>query len=220
RCANTHPLPRPAACARLAPAAPSRPGRSRVNRGLAIPMQLNREIGLVGLTFVAVGGIIGSGWLFAPLLAAKAAGPAALIAWAIGAFAMLLLAVTFAEISAMLPVPGGIAAVPQFSHGNVVSMALGYTAWIGYNTTAPIELEAMLKYLAPYARWLYDQPGTETLSPAGVATASCLLALFVVLNAYGVRLFAAMNPTSTCAKIGGPALGDVAVTPKSFRVQT
>ena len=102
-------------------------------------MQLNREIGLVGLTFVAVGGIIGSGWLFAPLLAAKAAGPAALIAWAIGAFAMLLLAVTFAEISAMLPVPGGIAAVPQFSHGNVVSMAMGYTAWIGYNTTAPIE---------------------------------------------------------------------------------
>lgn len=182
-------------------------------------MQLNREIGLVGLTFVAVGGIIGSGWLFAPLLAAKAAGPAALIAWAIGAFAMLLLAVTFAEISAMLPVPGGIAAVPQFSHGNVVSMAMGYTAWIGYNTTAPIEVEAMLKYLAPYASWLYDQPGTETLSPAGVATAFCLLALFVVLNAYGVRLFAAINTTITWAKIAVPALVAVALMASSFRVE-
>ncbi|MCP5978831.1 aspartate:proton symporter, partial [Klebsiella pneumoniae] len=62
--------------------------------------KLKREIGLIGLTFVAVSGIIGSGWLFAPLLAAQHAGPAALIAWVIGGAAMLLFALTFAEISA------------------------------------------------------------------------------------------------------------------------
>ncbi len=28
---------------------------------------MNRSIGLIGLTFVAVSGVIGSGWLFAPL---------------------------------------------------------------------------------------------------------------------------------------------------------
>src|SRR5262245_48570307 len=118
-------------------------------------MHLKREIGLIGLTFVAVSGIIGSGWLFAPLSALQVAGPAALVAWLIGAIAMLLLALTFAEISAMLPVPGGIARVPHFSHGNVVSMVMGWSAWIGYSTTAPIEVEAMLKYLAPHAGWLY-----------------------------------------------------------------
>ncbi len=58
---------------------------------------------------------------------------------------MLLLALTFAEISAMLPVPGGIARIPQFSHGNVVAVAMGWSGWVGYNTTASIEVEAMLR---------------------------------------------------------------------------
>lgn len=88
---------------------------------------LKRDIGLLGLTFISVGGIIGSGWLFGPLLAVQHAGPAATISWIIGAVAMFILAITFAEISAMLPIPGGIARVPQFSHGNIVSMAMGWT---------------------------------------------------------------------------------------------
>jgi len=31
-------------------------------------MKLNRSIGFIGLTFIAVSGIIGSGWIFGPLL--------------------------------------------------------------------------------------------------------------------------------------------------------
>ncbi len=182
-------------------------------------MALNRDIGLVGLTFVAVGGIIGSGWLFAPLLAAKAAGPASLIAWAIGAFAMFLLAITFAEISAMIPVAGGIASVPQFSHGNVVSMAMGFTAWVGYNTTAPIEVEAMLKYIAPFANWLYQTPANETLSAAGVGTSIGLLILFVIINAQGVRFFAYINSTITWAKIAIPSLVAIVLISTSFKVE-
>mgnify|MGYP001264860495 CR=1 FL=1 len=165
-------------------------------------MHMHRAIGLIGLTFVAVSGIIGSGWLFAPLMASQQAGPAALVAWALGGVAMLLLALTFAEISAMLPVPGGVARVPQFSHGNVVAMAMGWSGWVGYNTTAPIEVEAMLRYLAPHADWLYAGPGT--LSWAGVAVATALMATFTVINAYGVRFFALVNTTITWAKIAIP----------------
>ncbi len=73
---------------------------------------MRRDIGFIGLTFVAVSAMVGSGWLFAPLLASQAAGPASIVAWAIGGIAMLLLALTYAEISAMLPVAGGIARVP------------------------------------------------------------------------------------------------------------
>ena len=99
------------------------------SRGSSVS-RMPREMGLVGLTFIAVSGVIGSGWLFVPLLAAQHAGPASLVAWVLGGFAMLLLALTFAEISAMLPVPGGIARVPQFSHGNVASMAGGFRDWV------------------------------------------------------------------------------------------
>ncbi len=157
-------------------------------------MAMKRDIGLIGLTFVAVSGMVGSGWLFAPLLASQLAGPAALVSWAIGGVAMLLLALTFVEISAMLPVPGGIARVPQFSHGNVVAMAMGWSAWIGYLTTAPVEVEATLKYQAPHAQWLYVATGaTKVLSTWGVVVSAGFLLIFNFINAVGVKL----SPTST-----------------------
>ncbi|MEX3008719.1 APC family permease [Hoeflea sp. TYP-13] len=173
--------------------------------------RLNREIGLIGLTFVAVGSIIGSGWLFAPLLAANLAGPASIISWFVGGAAVLLIALTFAEISAMLPFPGGIASVPQFSHGNIVSMTMGWFAWIGYNAAAPTDVEAMLRYLAINNPWLYDTADFDSLSLSGKGVAAALLVLFVVLNAFGVRLFAYINTTLTWVKIAIPIVISVAL---------
>ncbi|MGU3495708.1 APC family permease [Xanthobacteraceae bacterium A53D] len=180
---------------------------------------MQREIGVVGLTFVAVSGIIGSGWLFAPLMAAQAAGPASLVAWVIGGVAMLLLALTFAEISAMLPVPGGIARVPAFSHGNLVAMAMGWSAWVGYNTTAPIEVEAMLRYMSGQLPWLHEAQGSDELSLAGMATAVGLLALFTVINALGVKFFAYVNSTITWAKIGIPLVLMVMLVTSRFSTE-
>ncbi|MBO9445201.1 APC family permease [Ruegeria sp. R14_0] len=177
--------------------------------------KLKRDIGLLGLTFISVGGIIGSGWLFGPLLAVQHAGPAAILSWVIGATAMFVLAITFAEISAMLPIPGGIARVPQFSHGNIVSMAMGWTAWIGYNTTAPIEVEAMLKYLAPYAPWLHAAD-TGDLTGAGITVALFFMLLFVVINALGVKFFAQVNATLTWAKIAIPIVLSVLLIASRF----
>ncbi|CUH41373.1 APC family permease [Ruegeria atlantica] len=177
--------------------------------------KLKRDIGLVGLTFISVGGIIGSGWLFGPLLAVQHAGPAAILSWIIGAVAMFVLAITFAEISAMLPIPGGIARVPQFSHGNIVSMAMGWTAWIGYNTTAPIEVEAMLKYLGPYAPWLHTAD-TGDLTGAGIAVALFFMLLFVVINALGVKFFTQVNATLTWAKIAIPIVLSILLIASRF----
>jgi amino acid transporter len=176
---------------------------------------MQRSIGLLGLTFVAISGILGSGWLFAPLLAAQAAGPSALVAWAIGGFAMLLLAATFAEIAAILPVAGGIGRVPHFSHGSVVSMTMGWTAWVGYNTTATIEVEAVLRYSRSLAPWLYGSDGL--LSPAGLGIACLLLLVFTVLNAFGVKLFARINTALTWVKILIPALLAAVILTSEFR---
>ena len=71
-----------------------------------------RAVGPVGLTFVAVGGIVGSGWLFGPLFAAQLAGPASIVAWIVGGAMILLAALPFAEVAAMLPVMGGWAVCP------------------------------------------------------------------------------------------------------------
>lgn len=183
-------------------------------------MTLQRTIGLTGLTFVAVGGIIGSGWLFAPLLTAQVAGPGALLSWMIGGFAMLLLTLCFAEIVALLPVAGGIARIPHFTHGDVTSMILGWTAWVGYNTAAPIETLAMLHYLGHLFPWIFAQSGSsQELSLAGKAIGVFVLLLFVIVNSFGVKFFARANTGLTWIKLGVPLVVGGAIMAKSLRLE-
>ena len=53
--------------------------------------QLRRDVSPLGLMFVSLGSIIGSGWLFGALYASQIAGLAAIIAWVAGGLVMLLL---------------------------------------------------------------------------------------------------------------------------------
>ena len=76
-------------------------------------MKLNRHIGPLGLTFIAVSGVIGSGWIFGPLVAAQIAGPAALISWVIGSLGMFVQAVQPMIIAVALPwLNAGSRAIP------------------------------------------------------------------------------------------------------------
>jgi len=183
-------------------------------------LALQRSIGLTGLTFVAVSGIIGSGWLFAPMLTAQVAGPGSLLSWMIGGTAMLLLTLCFAEIVALLPVAGGIARIPHFTHGDLTSMMLGWTAWVGYNTAAPIETFAMLDYLGHVFPWLFEAGAdSHHLSPWGVVVGILVLASFVVINALGVRVFARTNAALTWVKLGVPLLVGGALIWSHLRIE-
>jgi amino acid transporter len=79
------------------------------------PRTLRRDVGLVGLLFISLGSIIGSGWLFAALYASSLAGPAAVLSWFIGGGVVMLLALTHAELGGMYPVAGGSARFPARS---------------------------------------------------------------------------------------------------------
>ncbi len=182
-------------------------------------MALQRPIGLIGLTFIGVSGVIGSGWMFAPLMAAQQAGPASLVSWVIGGLAMLILALTFAEITAMLPVAGGLARVPQFAYGNVVAVAMGWTAWVGYLTTAPIETVAMLQYLAHHAPWLFTDADNARLSVSGMVAAGSVLAVFTYVNAVGVAFFARLNTSITWFKLVVPVVIMITLMAGAFRVE-
>ncbi len=167
-------------------------------------MALQRSIGVVGLTFVGVSGVVGSGWLFAPLLAAQYAGPAAIVAWILCGIAVLLLALTFAEVCGRLPVAGGLGRIPFFTHGRVVAAAMGWTAWIGYLVAAPIEVAVMLQYLAGPMPFLEDTSASHQLSTLGVIAAIALLALMTGLNAIGVAFFTRLNAGLTWFKVAVP----------------
>ena len=100
---------------------------------------LEREVGLIGLTWASKGSIIGSGWLFAPQEALEVAGLAVLISWVIGGIAIIL-ALVHAELHGMHPVSGGTAGFPHHAFGGVAGASFGWFAWLNAATVAPIEV--------------------------------------------------------------------------------
>src|SRR4051812_17834856 len=101
---------------------------------------LRREIGFIGLLWASGGSIIGSGWLFGAQGALSTAGPAAVISWAIGGVAIMLLALVHAELGAMYPVAGGTARFPHIAFGGAAGASFGWFSWLQAVTVAPIEV--------------------------------------------------------------------------------
>jgi amino acid transporter len=169
--------------------------------------KLRREIGFVGLLFATFGSIIGAGWLFAAQYASSLAGPAAIISWLIGGGAMLLLALTHAELGGMYPVAGGTVRFPHYAFGSVIGFTSGWVAFLGAVTVAPIMVEATLLYASNYASSLTTvSDGRPVLTAQGYVAAAALLLLFCTINVLGVRWLAETNKLAVCWKIFVPAL--------------
>lgn len=161
-----------------------------------------RVIGKKALLLTAIGGIIGSGWLFGPYYAAQNAGPAALISWIIGGAMMMVIALTFAELSAMLPLVGGVARFSHFSHGTFVSFTMSWCGWISSIAVAPIETMALLQYASNYLPQLAERVGpTHDLTPLGIGIAALLMLLMCHLNSFGIKLVTNTNNSIVVLKI-------------------
>lgn len=146
-------------------------------------MHLARRFTPISLLMLSINGMVGSAWLFAPLYAAKIAGPAAIIAWMIGGFATALVALTFAEVSVLFPVAGGSAQIPQLSHGALTSFILSWIAWLSALTMAPIEVQAILQYASTYFTSLVSiENGVPVLTHLGLLWATILMLLFCIIN--------------------------------------
>jgi amino acid transporter len=165
-----------------------------IHREAADDHRLRRDIGIIGLLFTAVGSIIGSGWLFGALSAAQIAGPASVIAWAIGGVMIILIGLCYAELGTMFPVSGGVVRFPHYAFGSFASYTLGWITWLAVASTTSIEVEAALQYATNYLPWLQRlDSGVPVLTGAGFAVAAGMLALFSLINVVGIRWFARLN---------------------------
>ena len=168
---------------------------------------LRRDVGLIGLMWASVGSIIGSGWLYGAQKAVVAAGPAAVISWAIGAVAIVLLALVHAELGGMFPVSGGTARYPHYAFGGLAGMSFGWFAWLQAATVAPIEVEAMIGYAGHWKfaqGFMHTVGSTSTLTTSGFIVAVVLMAVFVAVNFLGVKVLAHTNSAATWWKIAVP----------------
>ncbi|MGA8245881.1 MAG: APC family permease [Nocardioides sp.] len=173
-------------------------GQGRSNVALA------REIGLIGLLWASMGSIIGSGWLFGAQRGLLNAGPAAIIAWIIGGFCILLLALVHAELGAMYPLSGGSARFPHYAYGGYAGASFGWFSYIQAVTVAPIEVSATILYLTHYHfahSWL---KADNTLTHTGLVAAIALMAVLASVNFLGVRVLANTNSAMTWWKVAVP----------------
>jgi amino acid transporter len=164
-------------------------------------------VSTIGLLFVCLGSVIGSGWLFGALTAVTVAGPAAVISWVLGAVVMAILALVHAEVGSMYPVAGGSARYPNFSFGRLAGFTTGWIVWVGAVAVAPIEVVASLTYLTHYWDWLTDTvEGVPVLTGPGIVISVILMAVFTVINLMGVAQLAKSNNVIMVWKIAIPFL--------------
>ncbi|MBO0801975.1 MAG: APC family permease [Nocardiopsaceae bacterium] len=174
--------------------------------------QLHRGVGVIGLTFFALGSVIGSGWLFGARNAASVAGPASIISWPLAGVMILVIILSFAELSPAYPVAGGMYRLAHYSYGGLGGFVMGWVSWLFSMSLIAIEVEAALTYLSGLhgLTWLVDANGDLTV-PGGFLIAVGLALVFALINMYGVKLFAESNTIVVWWKIAIPVLTIIAL---------
>jgi len=151
--------------------------------------RLERTLNLFDAISIGLGAIIGGGIFVVTGIAAGLAGPALILSILIAAIIALITAMSFAELTAWLPVEGSIY---EFSY-RLVSPIVGYSAgwmWIVSNIFAGAAVSLGFAY---YLTALFPN-----LDPKLAAVMLCFL--FTILNCIGVEMSAKFNNVLVIAK--------------------
>ncbi len=163
--------------------------------------KLRTSLNTWDLLFLSLGGIIGSGWLFAAYAASSIAGPAAILSWIIGGVIVLIIAMNYAELGAMIPRSGAIVRYGQYSHGNMAGYFMAWAYFLSAVSVPAIEAEAVIEYANPYignGSLLYNG---VVLQPIGIFFAALLMVLFFFLNYWGIKIMGKTNTGMTWWKM-------------------
>lgn len=127
---------------------------------------------LLGLMFISLGSIIGSGWLMGALNAAQVAGPASVLSWVLAAAMLSLLALVYAELGSAYPVAGVAGRFAYYSHGSLLPFA-GWAAWLQAVFIGPIEVLACIAYVnsTEWAKTNFNMLDTADVNGRGLVVA-------------------------------------------------
>ncbi|MGK5730006.1 APC family permease [Streptomyces sp. URMC 124] len=178
----------------------------------------NRKgLSLFALIMIGLGSIFGSGWLFGAGQAAQVAGPAALVAWVIGAIFIGMIAMSYAEVGAAYPLPGAMARFGSISHGPVLGFITGWAVWIATASLIPIEAIAGTQYMSSWSfGWARGLVSDGSLTGTGIATALFLTVALWLACYWSVELLARANNLLTLVKFAIPVLAVGALIASGF----
>jgi amino acid efflux transporter len=142
-------------------------------------MSPDRGLGVLRGAALYVGALIGPGVLLVPSLAAQAAGPASVLAWAALLVLSAPLAVTFAALGVRHPVAGGVTAYVREGFGEGAAAVTG--AWF---MTAILIGGPAVSLIGGY--YVADLTGSGT--SVAVAVGLAMLGVVLAANAFGLRI--------------------------------
>ena len=168
------------------------------------PVSLRRVITVRHAVAIYVSSVLGAGVLVTPGLAARAAGPASLIAWALLSLASYPFAFTFSRLSARRPESGGIYSFAKEAFGHGVS---SMTAWL-FVIWVVLGAPAITLAAGTYLQYAFPISG-----PGVFAVAAAILTFAYGINLRGIRLSGRVQVVVVSVMVGILALGVAASSP-------
>ncbi|WP_065236038.1 APC family permease [Legionella moravica] len=181
---------------------------------------MNKRLSPLGLLWISFTSIIGSGWLFGTLYSAQFAGPAAIFAWPIAGFLLLILSLSYAEIGTMFPQSDALASLPLYTHGRLTSVMISGLGWISLAIIPVIETQGLVQYASNYIPGLVIPFGTHYHNtPVGSLINIVLLLCFVFFNYFGLNVFARINAGFTFWKLFIPSITIIALVYTNYHAE-
>ena len=110
---------------------------------------LSKNLSALDLTFLGVGGIIGAGiFVLTGIAAAKYAGPAISISFALAGILCVLVGLAYSEFASMIPSSGSVYSYTFASLGEGMAFLTGWSLLLGYTVTGSAVAVGFSGYLA------------------------------------------------------------------------
>ena len=168
-----------------------------------------QKIGLFGSIMIGTTCMVGSGWLFAPLIAAQLAGNYAFLSWVISAIFILAIAFCFIYGFVKYPYRGITARIISITHNESFGLPFAFVNWFGIIATVSTEAQASTQYLAFYLGSHFATVNGLTIY--GKLLGVILLSIFLFVNFFGIRFLARVNNIVTIIKLVTPIIVVIAL---------
>jgi amino acid transporter len=182
-------------------------------------VQNSQKIGLFSVIAISVSGIIGSGWMFSAYLGAKEAGSAVYLSWTLALVFFLLMALVISEIVAMYPVRGVVARLGVISHNKYFGAIFSFAIWLDFIGGIPAEAQATVEYMSSLSPTISTNlMHNGSLTVLGICITIVILALYWILNIFGIKFFAKVNNVIVIYKFIIPVFVGIIIIIFCFRI--
>lgn len=182
----------------------------------------DKKLSLFSTVMFGLSAIIGSGWMFGSSQAAKIAGPAAIIAWVLGAILVAMIAIVYVEIGTMFPEDGAMSRFTMYTHGSLLGHVFSWANWLSLLAILPIEAVASTQYMSTWpwkwAQWTHGFMENGQLSGSGIIMATVLLLVFTLINYWSVTIMAKFNNFISIFKIIVPIITMIVLISAHFDI--